>query len=162
MQRMLFYVLCFLILKCIVFIIFTSFLLELFIYLAHQLKNLLQMLLPLSWPQGCSVLYAKLILRPITFSGSLVSCPFCSSLHAPARFWKLGFMICNRRMQLLVLLFNSVGGSVTLPYLCRVCSCLWPLADMHSDRKSWVARLGCSQLNLEVAVLCLLVSALFL
>ena len=44
---------------------------ELFIYLAHQLKNLLQMLLPLSWPQGCSVLYAKLILRPITFSGSL-------------------------------------------------------------------------------------------
>lgn len=47
-QRMLFYVLCFIILKCIFFIIFTSFLLELFIYLAHQLKNLLQMLLPLS------------------------------------------------------------------------------------------------------------------
>lgn len=162
MQRMLFYVLCFLILKCIVFIIFTSFLLELFIYLAHQLKNLLQMLLPLSWPQGCSVLYAKLILRPITFSGSLVSCPFCSSLHASARFWKLGFMIFNRRMQLLVLLFNSVGGSVTLPYLCRVCSCLWPLADMHTV----IGSLSCSTrvfpAELGGGGACLLVSALFL
>ena len=44
---------------------------ELSIYLAHQLRNLLQVLLPFSWQQVCSVLYAKLILRPITFSGSL-------------------------------------------------------------------------------------------
>ena len=133
---MLFYVLCFLTLKCIFFIIFTSFLLELFIYVAHQLKNLLQMLLPLSWPQGCSVLYAKLILRPITFSGSLVSCPFCSLLHdASTRFWKLGFMIFSRRIQLLVFLFDSVGSSVTLPYPYRIYSCLWSLADMHKMTK---------------------------
>lgn len=49
-------------------------------------------------------------------------------------------MIFNRRTQLLVLLFNSVGGSVTLPYLCRVCSCLWSLADLHTVTES----LSCS------------------
>lgn len=51
--------------------------LELSISLAHRLKSPLQMSLPLSWQRGCSVLYAKLILRPITFSGSPVSSSFC-------------------------------------------------------------------------------------
>ena len=71
-------------------------------------------------------------------------------------------MIFNRRMQLLVLLFNSVGGSVTLPYLCRVCSCLWPLADMHTV----IGSLSCSTqvfpAELGGGGACLLVSALFL
>ena len=40
-------------------------------------------------------------------------------------------MIFSRRIQLLVFLFDSVGSSVTLPYLYRIYSYLWSLADMH-------------------------------
>lgn len=91
-----------LILKCNFSVISFFPLLELSIYLAHQLKNLLQMLHPLSWQQECSVLYAKLILRPIIFSESLVRCSFCLSLHALTKIWKLGIMTSSRRMQVLI------------------------------------------------------------
>lgn len=119
--------------------IFASVLVEWSIYLARQLRNLLRMSLPLSWQQGCSVLYAKLILRPITFSGSLVSCSFCVSLHALTRVWKPGMTISSGRMQLLIFrCFHFYYSFLWLvPWYCLlyyIFSPSWSLLDVQNGR----------------------------
>lgn len=57
-------------------------------------------------------------------------------ITALTRFQDLGIMISSRKIYLSVLLFNSVGSSLILPYLYKIYSPLWSFAHMHRVAKN--------------------------